>query len=77
MKEKEMKKQLERYASDRIREKRYFADILRRLEAELRDNQIEPHIYERLRANLEKQFHQKQEREWERLGSKIDNLLNS
>jgi hypothetical protein len=77
VKEKEMKKQLEKYTADRIREKRYFADILKRLDAELNDKQIERHTYERLRANLETQFHQKQEREWAKIKSKIDNLLNS
>lgn len=77
MKEKEMRKQLEKYTADRIREKRYFADILKRLEDELNERQIERHTYERLTANLETQFYQKQEREWAKIKSKIDNLLNS
>jgi FKBP-type peptidyl-prolyl cis-trans isomerase (trigger factor) len=77
VKEKEMRKQLERYASDRVREKRYFGDIIKKLDAELHDKQIEPHTYERLIANLETQFYQKQEREWARIRSKIDNLLSS
>ena len=77
VKEKEMRKQLEKYAADRIREKRYFADILKRLDAELNDKQIKRRTYERLRANLETQFYQKQEREWAKIKSKIDNLVNS
>jgi hypothetical protein len=50
---------------------------LKRLEAELNDKQIERSAYERLRANLEAQFCQKQEREWAKIKSKIDDLLDS
>ena len=77
VKEQEMWKQLEKYASDRLREKGYFGDIMKRLDAELHDNQIELDTYERLRANLETQFYQKQERDWAKIRGKIDNFLNS
>ena len=77
VKEQEIRKQLEKYASDRFQEKGHFGDIIKRLDAELHDNQIALNTYERLRANLETQFYQKQEREWAKIRSKMGNLLNS
>jgi len=66
-----MRKLIGEYINARVREKRAFADLLKRLNAELDDNQIQDKAYERLRTNLEVQFYQKQEEEWSKIKHKF------
>ena len=76
-KEEKMRKLIRNYLSDRIIEKRAFCELIKRLDAELDEKQIEQKVYERLRANLETQYCQKQEQEWAKIKNKIYNPLNS
>jgi hypothetical protein len=48
----------------------------KRLDAQMNDRQIDQQIHERYRVILEKQYYQKQKKEWVKVENKIQFLLN-
>jgi len=75
-KERKMRKLIGNYIKDRVREKRVFEEQIRRLDAQLEDEQIDQQIHERLRRILEAQYFQKQQEQWATVKNKFPNPLN-
>ena len=75
-KERKMRKLIGNYIKDRVREKRVFEEQIRRLDAQLNDEQIDQQIHERLRGILEIQYYQKKQEQWATVKNKFPNPLN-
>ena len=75
-KERKMRKLIGNYIKERVREKRAFDEQTRRIDAQLKDEQIDMQIHERLRGILETQYYQKQQEQWARVENKFQNPLN-
>jgi hypothetical protein len=71
-----MRKLIGNYVKERVREKRAFDEQIRRLEAQLKDEQIDQQIHERLRGILETQYYQKRQKQWAKVKNKFQNPLN-
>jgi hypothetical protein len=76
-KKRKIRKLIEKYLKDNVREERTFNEQRKRLDSQLDDRQIDQQIYERYRVILEKQYYQKQKKEWVKVKNKFQNLLNS
>ncbi len=64
VKERKIRKLIGNYVKDRFREKRAFDEQIRRLDAQLAEEQINQQNYETFRAILETRYYQRQEEEW-------------
>jgi hypothetical protein len=76
-KERKVRKMISNYVKDRVREKRAFEEQIGRLDAQLKDEQIDMQIHERLRGILEAQYYQKQNEQWAKIENEFYNPLNS
>jgi hypothetical protein len=76
-KKRQFRKLIKNYISFRIKEKRDFDEQLKRLDAQLQDEELTPDVYERLKDVLEIKYFEQQQEEWAKVRNKFLNPLKS